>query len=104
MPTIFKVKHIVILQSIFLLATTYLLVLRHTEDMATATATQQEVRKGLSRLGIGGRSSKNLPDHAYDPTQPGNPDTKRTDQLFAEEVGRTNMLWSPFLNRGTCKP
>lgn len=71
-------------------------------EMATAEKTQEEVRKGLSRLaGVGGKSSKNLPAHAHDPTQPGNPDTKRTDQIFAEEAGRTSMLWNPFLNRGS---
>lgn len=78
-----------------------LLVLRvNLGDMATAQTTQEEVRKGLSKLGFAGKSMKHLPEHAQDPTQPGNPNTKRTDQIFAEEIGRTSMLWSPFLNRG----
>lgn len=69
-------------------------------SMATAEKTHMEVRKGLSKLGIANTSQKHLSEHAQDPTQPGNPETKRTDQIFAEEVGRTSMLWSPFLNRG----
>ena len=73
----------------------------HFVDMTTAQTTQEEIRRGLSKFGLSSKSSKNLPEHAQDPTQPGNPDTKRTDQIFAEEVGRTSMLWNPFLNRGT---
>ena len=83
-----------ILLSNFLYLRTYFV------GMTTAQATQEEIRRGLSKFGLSSKSSKNLPEHAQDPTQPGNPDTKRTDQIFAEEVGRTSMLWNPFLNRG----
>ena len=87
--------------AIFVLLISNLLLLRcYLAGMTTAQATQEEIRRGLSKFGLSSKSSKNLPEHAQDPTQPGNPDTKRTDQIFAEEVGRTSMLWNPFLNRG----
>ena len=99
MSSEFWIKALLVVFS-FLLTIHVLTVRINSAEMATAQTTQEEVRKGLSKLGFSGKSSKNLPEHAQDPTQPGNPDTKRTDQIFAEEIGRTSMLWSPFLNRG----
>ena len=37
---------------------------------------------------------------ATDPTLPGNPDSKTEDLEVAERIGKTPLIWNPFLNRG----
>ena len=37
---------------------------------------------------------------ATDPTLPGNPDSRTEDLEVAERIGKTPLIWNPFLNRG----
>lgn len=64
------------------------------------SAVRRNTEKDLERLGLQDNGKKDGNGEGADPTLPGNPESKGLGQRFAERVGRTPLLWNPFLNTG----